>query len=158
MIKIREGKIEDFKKLNQDWAWSQADWQRSAQKKTIEAISSNNQSFVVIEDGNELIGELHIEWNKKEDSDAANGTNRAYLFALRIHPKHRGKGLGTQLMNSALDLIRSRGFNEATIGAYKDESHLKELYIKWGFVELLKDVLEETDEYSKYYELYLQRL
>ena len=158
MIAIRQGSIDDLERLNQDWAWSDTDWQREAQKKTAEAIKRGNQSFFIVEEDKKLIGELHIEWNKAEDPDAADGRTRAYLFALRIHPSHQRKGLGTQLMEEVLKFIKSNGFSEVTIGAYKDEPHLKTLYEKWGFTEFIKEVLEETDEYSKYYELYLQKL
>jgi ribosomal protein S18 acetylase RimI-like enzyme len=155
-MNIRVGVIEDFEKLNQEWAWSDAEWQREAQKKTIKSINEGTQEFWVIEDDNQIIGELHISW-VKEDEDQANGINRAYLFALRIHPKLRGQGLGTKLMNRVLQRIKENAFNEVTIGAYKDEDHLKKMYNKWGFTQFIKDVEETTSEYSKIYELFLQK-
>jgi|CXWL01.1.fsa_nt_gi ribosomal protein S18 acetylase RimI-like enzyme len=156
-MNIRKGVIKDFEQLNQDWAWDQADWQRESQKTTIQAIHDGKQEFWVIEADDHIIGELHISW-EKEDKDDANGQNRAYLFALRIHPEYRGQGLGTKLMFSVLQRVKENGYAEATIGAYKDEPHLKELYKKWGFTEFVKEVMETNSEYSKVYELFLQKL
>lgn len=154
---IRMGNIEDFTSLNEDWAWSQADWQREAQKKTIQAIEDGNQEFWVIENNDQIIGEIHICW-RKDDEDAANGHNRAYLFALRLHPDFRGQGLGTKLIQRVLQRVRDNGFTEVTIGAYKDEPHLKSLYNKWGFTSFVKEITETTSEYSKIYELFLKNL
>lgn len=154
---IRQRHLKDFSRLNQDWAWDQADWQRGAQQRAMQAIQEGRQEFWVVESGDELIGELHIAW-EKADHDEANGKNRAYLFALRIHPDHQRQGLGTQLMERALQSIRQKGYTEATIGAYADEPHLRHLYQKWGFTQFVKEVLESNEVYSKVYELFLQEL
>jgi ribosomal protein S18 acetylase RimI-like enzyme len=156
-MNIRVGVIDDFKLLNQDWAWSQADWQRDAQIDTIQSINDGKQEFWVIENNEQLIGEVHIAWDQ-EDNDQANGVTRAYLFALRIHPDYRGQGLGSKLVARVIERIQERGFFEVTIGAYKDEPHLMELYEKWGFTEFIKDVTESNSEYSKVFELFLQNL
>jgi len=103
MTQIRKGQIEDFKKLDQEWAWGQAEWQRKAQKDYIKGIEAGTQEFWVIENDKEILGELHLYWNKSSDPDEANGKDRAYLSAMRIHPDYRGKGLGTQLMQAAID-------------------------------------------------------
>ncbi len=154
---IRIGAIEDFKQLNQEWAWSGEAWQRAAQKKAIQSINKEDQEFWVIETDTEIIGELHIAWSHK-DPDHANMYSRAYLFALRIHPNHRAQGLGTKLMARVLERVKAKGFNEVTIGAYKEEAHLKIMYEKWGFTEFIKDVTESNLEYTKVFELFLQSL
>lgn len=155
MIKIRKGKISDFPSLNQEWAWSNENWQREAQKKTIRGIQKGDQEFYVVElDNGDLIGELHIYW-KQEDTDEADGKNRAYLSALRIHPEYRGKGLGTKLVKHCLQGITKNGFSEATIGAYEKEQRTQDLYKKWGFTEFVKEKYEETEEYKEKYFLYL---
>ena len=157
MINIRQGKTEDFKLLNQPWAWGEEQWERKAQKATIEGIEKNEQEFLVVEKDNELIGELHIHWIKN-DTDEANGKTRAYLGALRLHPNHRKQGIGTKLMQHALNHIRTKGFKEATIGAYKHEPHIQELYKKWGFTEFIKEATEEQGDHKAEYILLMQRL
>lgn len=157
MITIRQGHIDDFKQLNQPWAWSQAAWHRQAQEDYIKGIEAGTQEFLVVEYEGVVIGELHIYWDKK-DKEEANGKDRAYLSALRIHPDYRGQGLGTKLMQAALQRIKENGYSEATIGAYEKEHKLQELYKKWGFDQFVKEAWEETSEYKMKFFLYLQRL
>lgn len=77
---IRQGKIEDFKQLDQDWAWGKDSWQRQAQIDFIQGIKEGLQEFLVVEDKGQVVGEIHIFW-KKQDLDEADGKNRAYLSA-----------------------------------------------------------------------------
>lgn len=158
MAEIRLGRIEDFEKLNQNWAWvPDSEWQQKAQKDYIAGIEAGKQEFWVVEDRGEILGELHLYWNQK-DKDEANGKNRAYLSALRIHPDHRNKGLGTQLMQRVLERIKEKGFNEVTIGAYHHEPEIQALYQKWGFTEFVKEAVEETTEGQPRFLLFLKRL
>lgn len=158
MAEIRLGKIDDFAKLNHDWAWSpHVEWQQKAQKDYIAGIQSGKQEFWVVEDGGNILGELHVYWDKK-DKEEANGKNRAYLSALRIHPDHRGKGLGTQLMQRVLERIAKKGFSEVTIGAYHHEPQIQALYQKWGFTEFVKEGIEENTEGKPRFLLFLKRL
>lgn len=158
MHTIRQGTIKDFEKLNQDWAWGKSKWQRQGQRDYIKGIAAGTQEFWVIEDKDEILGELHLYWEKSNDPDEANGKNRAYLSAMRIHPNFRNQGLGTKLMEAALESIQRKGFTEATIGAYEHEPLIQDLYKKWGFTEFLKETWEETPEYKKKYFLYLKKL
>lgn len=159
MIQIRKGKIDDFQKLNQDWAWSpNNEWQQIAQKDYIKGIERSTQEFWVVEDGDKILGEFHIYWNKSSDPEEADGKTRAYLSALRIHPDYRGQGLGTKLMQRVIERIKEKEFTEVTIGAYKHEPEIQELYEKWGFTEFIKEAVEETTEGKPTYLLFMKRL
>ncbi len=159
MTHIRQGKIEDFKKLNQDWAWSRKnEWQQVAQKDYIKGIEAGTQEFWVVEEGEEILGEFHLYWNKSSDPEEANGKNRAYLSAFRIHPDHRGQGWGTKLMERVIERIKEKGFTEVTIGAYKHEPQIQKLYEKWGFTEFIKEAVEESTEGKPTYLLFMKRL
>jgi GNAT superfamily N-acetyltransferase len=157
-IKIRKGKIQDFKKLNHEWAWSpNNEWQQIAQKDYANGIQAGTQEFWVIEKGDDILGEFHIYWNMK-DKDKANGVNRAYLSAFRVHPDYRGQGLGTKLMQRVIERIKERGFNEVTIGAYHHEPAIQDLYKKWGFGDLVKECIEETTEGKPKFLLFMKKL
>jgi ribosomal protein S18 acetylase RimI-like enzyme len=158
MINIRLGKIEDLLQLNQDWAWGKEDWARENQQKVIKDSKDGTHSFLVVEDNNKVIGELHIIWNQKEDQDEANGKDRAYLSTLRLHPNYREKGIGTKLMKAALKHIKEKGFIQATIGAYTHEQHIQTLYKKWGFTKQIKECTEKLGENETTYILLIQRL
>ncbi|MBI5412102.1 GNAT family N-acetyltransferase [Candidatus Peregrinibacteria bacterium] len=154
---IRKGKIADFKKLNQPWAWGNKEWERKGQIDYIKGIKECKQEFWVVENEKEIIGELHIYWDN-EDKDEANGKDRAYLSALRIHPNYRSQKLGTKLVERALARIKEKGYEEVTIGAYKHEPHIQELYKKWGFTHLIKEGVEETTEEKPHFLLFMKKL
>jgi GNAT superfamily N-acetyltransferase len=159
MIQIRQGKIADFKKLKQKWAWSpENDWQQVAQKEYIKGIEEGTQEFWVIENGKEILGEFHVFWNKNSDPEQADGKSRAYLSAFRVHPDHRGKGLGTKLMERVIERIKEKAFNEVTIGAYKHDLEIQKLYEKWGFTEFVKEAVDVFTEGKPSYLLFMKRL
>ncbi len=158
MINIRKGRVEDFQKLNHDWAWSpENEWQQIAQKDYIKGILAGTQEFWLIEKDEEILGEFHIYWDKM-DKDEANGLNRAYLSAFRVHPDYRGQGLGTRLMESVIERIKENGFSEVTIGAYAHEPEIQKLYEKWGFTEFVKEAIEETTEGKPKFLLFLKKI
>ena len=122
-VQIRQGKVQDFEKRNQEWAWSP-----------------------------------HNEWQQIAQKDYANGINRAYLSAFRVHPDYRGQGLGTKLMQRVIERIKEKGFNEVTIGAYHHESQIQDLYKKWEFTDFVKEGIEEKTEGSPKFLLFLRKL
>ncbi len=157
-MNIRQGKIEDFEKLNHEWAWNpEKEWQQKAQKDYIKGIQAGRQEFLVIENEDQIIGEFHIYW-KKNDTDEADGKKRAYLSAFRIHPEFRHQGFGKKLMTAVLERIKEKGFSEVTIGAYKHEPEIQKLYEKWGFTEFVKEAIEETTDGKPTYLLFLKKL
>ena len=130
---FRMGTTDDF--LSLDWAWTKK--QRHTQKIYIENIFKGVQEFWVCEKHGTCIGELHIVWNSP-DMDEADGRNRAYLCAFRVHPDYRGCGIGSSLMKRVLKRVEERGFHEVTIGVAQSDKTLKRIYNSWGFNQYLK--------------------
>lgn len=67
-MKIRKGQIEDFKKLDHEWAWGNTPSERKAQNDYIEGIKRGTQEFWIVENEDDIIGELHIYWDQKDFS------------------------------------------------------------------------------------------
>ncbi|MDF2378973.1 MAG: GNAT family N-acetyltransferase [Candidatus Gracilibacteria bacterium] len=150
---IREGKIEDFPLL--EWAWKD---DRVVQQKYISAIQDGKQSFLVVEADEKIIGEIHLWWVSDNDLEVANEKNRAYLSTFRIHDDHQRKGYGKQLMMAALDLIKKKGYTQVTIASYEGEDEIEELYKKWGFSEVLRDIVVTDKGGAHSCRLHLKRL
>ena len=100
------------------------------------SISSGNADFWTIESDGELIGELYA-FHELSDSDFADGSVTAYLCAFRVRQEFRGQGLGTQLMGTVLDDLKSQGFTRVTIGV--DEERNERLYRRMGFDSVVKE-------------------
>lgn len=156
MIKIRKGIVRDLGKLlNEDWAWRGA---KKIQNDYIDEYKNGSREFLTVEDNGEIVGELWIFWDDKKDQEQANGKNRAYLSTLRLHPDYRRRGIGTMLINKAIELIKKTDYKEVTIAAYKHEPEIQSLYIKWGFTEIIKEGIEISDEIRREYILFLKKL
>ena len=87
----------------------------------------------LIENGDGLvIGQTFIML-KSSEREAADGTNRAYLFAFRIRPTWRNLGIGTRLMDHVeRDLLR-RGFAYITLNVAKENPGARRLYERLGY-------------------------
>ena len=122
MLEIWDGRFEDFV------------------ESTVQAVDSGVEECWLMRDeqNGKLMGELHILWDKPEDPDYADGKDKAYILAFRIHDEYQGKGYGTMLMNRVLNRIQERGFTKATIGADDFDPKLQPMYQKWGFTKVLK--------------------
>lgn len=127
------------------------------QKPYIDGIELRKQEFLVVEEDSKILEELHLYW-KDKDQDQADGKNRAYLSAFRIHPSYRERGLGTKLINRVFKRIKENGFTEVTIGAYKHEPEMQDLYKKWGFSKFVKEGIEETTEGKPEFVLLMKKL
>lgn len=161
-MNIRIATVDEMKKL---WEYSNS----PTYNYFVDGINNGNIEFWAIEniEENRLIGELYIFWNS-EDSDEADGVNRAYLCAFRIEEQSRGRGLSSRLMKSVLARVEEKGFSEVTIGVDNENyDKLKNMYNSWGFNELVKQQYYDYHylDYSNnpvYYEepcdLYLNRL
>jgi len=77
-----------------------------------------------------IIGQIFVQ----VDSTLAAGSGRAaYLYALRVRPEYRSRGIGTELVREAEALLRQRGFGRALISVAKDNDAARRLYERLGF-------------------------
>jgi ribosomal protein S18 acetylase RimI-like enzyme len=80
----------------------------------------------------EMIGQVFIQWTSS-DPRFADGARRGYLYALRIKPAFRGRGLGTRILIAAEDELRRRGMDTAAIGVEKNNPRARALYERQGY-------------------------
>jgi ribosomal protein S18 acetylase RimI-like enzyme len=86
----------------------------------------------------EIVGQIFIQWNSS-DPRFADGRRRGYLYALRIKPDYRGRGLGTRMIQAAEGVLRRRGMDTASIGVEKDNYRARALYERSGFRVIADD-------------------
>jgi ribosomal protein S18 acetylase RimI-like enzyme len=86
----------------------------------------------------EMVGQVFIQWNSS-DPRFADGRRRGYLYALRIKPAYRERGLGTRMMHAAEDALRRRGMDTASIGVEKDNPRARALYERRGYRVIADD-------------------
>lgn len=107
--------------------------------------------------GTKLIGELHAIY-RCDDGQKAIPNRRVYLCAFRIHKKYQGKGYGSFLLKSVIDILAEKGYSELTVGVEDDNERAIYMYDKFGFNELIARQYEEYQGDGYEYNLYLKRL
>lgn len=59
--------------------------------------------------------------------------NSFYICGVALHPQHRGRGLGTQLMNLANAQAKEKGFSKLSLIALEQNSAAVRLYERLGY-------------------------
>ena len=132
---IRRASTEEMLKL---WRYEKTEHISPTAGFFYQNISAGNAVFWTVDHAGELIGELYV-FLDLEDRDFANGNDTAYLCAFRVKKEFRGHGLGTMMMNTALQELKDLGFSRATIGVSKDEEDNLRLYRRMGFTETVRE-------------------
>lgn len=80
---------------------------------------------------NQLIGFLSV---------VSNGVTDAYIQDVIVHPNYQNQGIGTKLMNMAINKIKEKGIYMISV-IYGEES-LRSYYEKFGFFTMLSGQME----------------
>ena len=80
----------------------------------------------------EIIGQVFVMLNSGE-RDAADGFTRAYVFAFRVKPHWRNKGIGSYLMAYVEKDLCEKGFYYATLNVAKENPDARRLYERLGY-------------------------
>ncbi|KKR25899.1 MAG: hypothetical protein UT57_C0051G0015, partial [Microgenomates group bacterium GW2011_GWC1_39_7] len=88
-----------------------------------EKISRNPDSILVAIFNDEIAGSIFIMENGRE----------SFLFRLAVRKKHRGKGIGTELLKRAEKLLQEKGYSEVSLLIREEKLNLKNYYTKRGY-------------------------
>lgn len=79
-----------------------------------------------------LIGQVFIQL-KCDRPELCDGSERAYLYAFRVRPEYRSKGLGRYMVQVVEKDLLSRGFSWLTLNVARDNPDAMRLYRRLGF-------------------------
>ncbi len=117
--------------------------------KNTEQINQGITSIFGLFQNSQLIGELHIKY--VSDNNLMTIENqRVYLYAFRIHKDYQNQGLGQLLLKETINILKSKGYSEFTIGVEDDNDLAKHLYNKFHFNQTIARLSEtyQNDSYS----------
>ncbi len=97
-----------------------------------DSLSDKNIMWVVTLPNSEIIGQAFVMF-KSADWAAADGESRAYIFAFRIKPRWRNRGVGSYLMAFIEEDLQERGYKYATLNVAKDNPDALRLYKHLGY-------------------------
>lgn len=85
---------------------------------------------------NRIIGAC---WTRIMD-DYGHIDNTTPSFAISLYEDYRGKGIGTELMEKMLELLKQKGYKQASLAVQK-ENYAVKMYKKVGF-----EIIDENEE------------
>jgi ribosomal protein S18 acetylase RimI-like enzyme len=109
-------------------------------RQAFEDMQLGTRYLLVIEriPAGEMVGQVFIQWNSS-DPRFADGSRRGYLYALRIKPAFRERGLGARMIRAAEEVLRGRGMDSASIGVEKNNPRARALYERQGYRVIAED-------------------
>ncbi len=155
-MNYRKINIEELDKLKKLFPGDEDLWEKY-KKQRLEELKKNLIDVFIIENENEFIGEITINYVNRDLITQTIPKQRVYLEALRVSKEFQGKGLGQKLIDYCINILTNEGYTEFTIGVLEDNEIAKHIYFKYGFTEAIdKGQGDEFD--SREYTLYLKRL
>ena len=95
-------------------------------KRQLEYLLSKAKSLVLVATGdNNIIGSIIILLR--------NHVSHARIYSLNVHPEYRQRGMGSSLMDSALGVLKERGFKKIGLEAGVNNTAALNLYRSKGF-------------------------
>lgn len=80
-----------------------------------------------------LIGQCFVSL-KGSRPELADGTTRAYVYGFRIRPMFRNQGIGTMMMSTIENDLKSRGFKQVTLNVGQDNRDARRFYDRLGYI------------------------
>ena len=97
----------------------------------LQSMEESERGFLVTAFlGDDIIGDLGVT----EVRPHVKYKHRAYL-GMSIRQKYTGMGLGSRMMEIALQQAKANGFEQVELGVYADNERAQGLYKKMGYVE-----------------------
>lgn len=98
--------------------------------------TNENDNCLVAEYDDKIIGAC---WTRIMN-DYGHIDNKTPSFAISLYEEYRGKGIGTQLMLKMLELLKKKGYKQASLAVQK-ENYAVKMYKKVGF-----EIIDENSE------------
>ncbi|HKY84830.1 MAG TPA: GNAT family N-acetyltransferase [Anaerolineales bacterium] len=132
---IRMGGMADLPALEWDGEYLRY---RAVYRSALEAAERGERALLVAEVDGEVVGQIFIHFVSPwpiPGSFAPTG----YLYAFRVRPEQRGRGIGQALLREAENLLEAAGAGHAVIAVARDNPEARKLYDRRGYSWLADD-------------------
>ena len=146
-MNFRKIEIQEFDKLKRVFPGNEWEKYKNMQ---IEKIEKKEIDIFVIENDENIIGEITANYKSNKLENEAKAGIRAYLEAFRLSKEYRGQGLGQKLINYCMKYLENIGYTEFTIGVEDDNEIAKHIYSKLGFTKIVGRGHGDEFDNSKY--------
>lgn len=97
-------------------------------------IAKDDSDILVYEYNRNIVGFILLQAKTRPDFDFIIPGKYCYIMDIIVTEKHRGKGFGTALMNSAKDWAKEQNCNFVNLDVLVNNSAAIRLYNKLGFI------------------------
>lgn len=123
MVQIRNYQVSDYRQVREILEMGHLYWEISDNEQALERkIQQHPDSIMVAVEGERVVGTQFIV----DDF-------LPLMFRLAVHPEHRGKGIGKELMQRGEDVLKMRGHNHVSILVASDDTALQGYYERQGY-------------------------
>lgn len=132
---IRHGKEADLPAL--EWEGEYARY-RSVYRAAWDDVRRGERALLVAEVDDLIVGQIFIHFTSPWPIP---GSERpaGYLYAFRVRPSYRGRGIGRRLLLDAERAVEASGATHAVIAVSQDNADARRLYERMGYVWLADD-------------------
>ena len=134
-IRIRPATAADLKAL--EWDGEYTHYRRLFERAVHEAKHGRRILLLAEIDGN-LVGQIFVQLNTRA-TFSIKGAPSGYLYAFRVKPAFRNKGVGSRLLREAEVSLSARGCRRAVISVSKRNLAAKRLYERAGYAVFTDD-------------------
>jgi len=144
---IRKATIRDFEKIKQIRAefflleastdkYVNPEWVKRGMPIAIgKGLRNKNEQYHIAEEDGQLIGFAASEIIK--NPHWAKHKELGHLYNLYVIPKYQGKGIGTKLLEKALEWLKERKIKDIKILTYAENKKAQKLYKRYGFSDYM---------------------
>lgn len=102
-------------------------------------------AFFVAVDGDEVVGMIGVQKTKDETAE---------MRRLRVREDHRRRGIGTKLMETAIDFCRRQGYLKVILDVRIERGPARALFEKFGFTHARTREIDNRQTLDFYLDLY----
>ncbi len=134
-VRIREATAEDLPAL--EWEGEYRHFRR-LYRRTLEDARKGRGLMLLAEVDGRVVGQVFVQFDVFRP-EMPRGTRVGYLYAFRVRPEYRRRGIGTQLIHQAEQALRERGMNRAVIAVARENVGALRLYERLGYRRFAED-------------------
>lgn len=134
-VLIREAEEDDLRAL--EWEGRYQHYRRLYRRAMNEA-KRGRRILLVAEADEQIVGQIFLQLASAR-KELADGGSSGYLYAFRVRPDFRNRGIGSMLLDAAEEALRNRSFQRAVIAVARDNEDALRLYERRGYQQFAED-------------------
>lgn len=134
-VTVREARESDLPDL--EWEGRYQHFRRIYRRSMKEA-NRGRRVLLVAEVDEKIVGQVFIQLASGR-KELADGDSSGYLYAFRVRPSYRNRGIGSLLLDEAEAELRRRDFERAVIAVAKANEGARRMYEKRGYQKFAED-------------------